>query len=87
MDVFAFHITVHFTPSPVVTALAVFLLSLAGYALAMTGRPRLAPTAAALGAPTVLATVALIATTPVPDDIQDLRSTPRLAWHHVGGQL
>ncbi|WP_219416393.1 hypothetical protein [Pseudonocardia nigra] len=81
MDVFAFHITAHFVPAPILTALALFLLALAGYALATTGRPRPIPTAAALGAGAVLAIVALIAAAPVPDDVQDLRSSPRLAWH------
>jgi hypothetical protein len=88
MDVFAFHITVHFIPAPVLTSLGLFLLALAGYALVMTGRPR--PAAAGLGAlaaAAVLATVGLVAAAPIPDDIQDLRSTPRLAWHHpTGGQ-
>jgi uncharacterized membrane protein YphA (DoxX/SURF4 family) len=85
MDVFAFHITVHFIPAPILTALALFLLALAGYALIQPGRPR--PAAAglvALTAGALLATAALWAAAPIPEDIQDLRSNPRLAWHHAG---
>lgn len=84
MDVFAFHITAHFIPAPL-TALALFLLALAGYALAASGRPRPAVAGlGALGAAALLATVALWAAAPIPDDIQDLRSNSRLAWHHTG---
>jgi ABC-type Na+ efflux pump permease subunit len=86
MDVFAFHITAHFVPAPILTALVLFLLALAAYVLAMAARPRAAQTAAVLGLAGFLATAALFAAAPVPDDIQDLRSSPRLAWHHVGGQ-
>jgi len=38
MDVFAFHITVHFIPALLITLLVVFLLSLAAYGLTMSGR-------------------------------------------------
>ncbi len=84
MDVFTFHITVHFVPAAVLTALALFLLALLGYGLAMTGRPRV--TGAGVGtfaAAALVATLALAAAAPIPDDIQDLRAHPRLAWHHA----
>jgi hypothetical protein len=40
MNVFAFHITVHFIAAPILTALALFLLALAGYAPAAPARRR-----------------------------------------------
>lgn len=42
MDAFAFHITIHFIPAPLLTVLAVFLLTLTAYGLAMSRR-RLPP--------------------------------------------
>ena len=77
MDVFAFHITVHFIPAPLITLLVVFLLSLAAYGLAMSGRVRLA--AAALAASAVACTAALSVAAPIPADIEDLRAHPRIA--------
>jgi hypothetical protein len=39
MDVFAFHITLHFIPIPLVTMLVLFLLALAAYGLAASRHP------------------------------------------------
>lgn len=84
MDAFAFHITVHFVPAPVLTALALFLLALLGYGLAMTGRPRVSGVGVgAFAAAALVATLALASAASIPDDIQDLRANPRLAWHHA----
>lgn len=70
MDVFAFHITIHFIPAPLVTMLAVFLLTLAAYGLAMSSRRP-----AAVGALTAVGGVlvaALAFAEPIPDDIHQL---------------
>jgi hypothetical protein len=60
-----------------ITLLVVFLLSLAAYGLAMSGRVRLA--AAALAASAVACTAALSVAAPIPADIEDLRAHPRIA--------
>jgi hypothetical protein len=70
MDVFAFHITVHFIPAPLLTMLALFLLTLVGYGLAMSRR-RL-PAAGTLTAAGAVLAAALALAGPIPDDIQDL---------------
>lgn len=80
MDAFALHITIHFIPRPLLTMLAVFLLALLGCGLATTGRRRVA-VATTLAAGLVLAAAVPLAA-PVPNDIQDLRADPRLAYHH-----
>jgi hypothetical protein len=79
MDVFAFHVTVHFVPRPLVTVLVLFLLSLAAYGLVLSRRPRTAAATASVAG--VAFAAALILAAPVPASIQDLRSDPRLAWH------
>jgi hypothetical protein len=77
MDVFALHITVHFIPAPVLTALVLFLLATACYGLAMSRRRR----AAAGGLIAAGATLAVAVTfaAPLPSSIEDLRDDPRLA--------
>ncbi len=79
MDVFALHITVHFIPRPVLTALVLLLLTSAGYGLAMTRRRR----AAAGGLIAAAATLAVAVTfaAPLRSSIEDLRDDPRLALH------
>lgn len=88
MDVFAFHITVHFIPALLITLLVVFLLSLAAYGLAMSGRVRLA--VASLAASAGACTAALSVAAPIPTDIEDLRAHARPPTHrpvsvHPGG--
>lgn len=84
MDVFALHITVHFIPAPVLTALVLFLLATASYGLAMSRRRRAAAggliTAVAILAVAILA-VAVTFAAPLPSSIADLRNDPRLALH------
>jgi hypothetical protein len=80
MDVFAGHITIHFAPQPLLLALAAFLLALTGYGLAASRRVRGAAGAVGASVAVLAAGVALAA--PVPTSVQDLRSDPRLAWHH-----
>ncbi len=70
MDVFAFHITIHFIPAPLLTMLALFLLTLVAYGLAMSRR-RL-PAAGTLTAAAAVLAAALALAAPVPDDIHDL---------------
>jgi hypothetical protein len=79
MDVFALHISVHFIPAPVLTALVLFLLATASYGLAMSRRRR----AAAGGLIAAGATLAVAVTfaAPLPSSIEDLRDDPRLALH------
>jgi hypothetical protein len=84
MNAFAFHITAHFLPAPILTALAVFLLALVGYGLAMVGRRRTTTAGiAALGAAALVATWTLATAEPIPDDIEDLRTRPGFAEHHT----
>ena len=80
MDAFALHITVHFIPAPVPTALALFLLALAAYGLVMSersarrrDRPYRRGPDHHRGGPFAAA---------VPISVQGLRSDPRLAYHH-----
>jgi hypothetical protein len=70
MDVFAFHITIHFIPAPLLMMLAVFLATLAAYGLAMSHRR--APAVAALAAAAAVLVAGLALARPIPDDIQDL---------------
>ncbi len=70
MDVFAFHITIHFIPAPLLTMLALFPLTLVAYGLAMSRR-RL-PAAGTLTAAAAVLAAALALAAPVPDDIHDL---------------
>jgi len=70
MDVFAFHITIHFIPAPLLTMLALLLLTLAAYGLAMSRR-RLPAVGTLTAVAAVLATALALAGT-IPDDIQDL---------------
>jgi hypothetical protein len=79
MDLFALHITVHFIPVPVLTALVLFLLATVGYGLAMSRRRRAA--AGAVIAATATLAVALTFAAPLPSSIEDLRDDPRLALH------
>jgi hypothetical protein len=79
MDVFALHITVHFIPAPVLTALVLFLLATAGYGLAMS-RQRRAAAGGLIAASATLA-VAVAFAAPLPSSIEDLRNDPRLALH------
>ncbi len=71
MDVFAFHITLHFIPAPLLTMLALFLLALLAYGLTASRHPL---TGAALGIGAAVLTVALATAEPLPDSIHDLRA-------------
>jgi hypothetical protein len=79
MDVFALHITVHFIPAPVLTALVLFLLAAVGYGLAISRRRRAA--AGAVLAVGATLTVAVGVAAPLPSSIDELRNDPRLALH------
>jgi hypothetical protein len=83
MDAFALHITVHFIPAPLPTALALFLLTLTGYGLVTAQRRR--PATAALSAAALTAIAAISLASSVPTRIEDLRDDPRLAYHHTPG--
>ena len=77
MDVFAFHIALHFIPAPLITMFVVFALTLAAWALA-TAAKRRASVVALTTAVTVTA-VALILRAPLPDTLEDVRETPEIA--------
>jgi hypothetical protein len=79
MDVFALHITIHFIPGPVLSALVLFLLATVGYGLAMSRRRRAA--AVAVTAAAAILAVAVTLAAPLPESIDDLRNDPRLALH------
>jgi hypothetical protein len=72
MDVFAFHITLHFVPVPLITMLVLFLLALAAYGLAASRRPRYAVTLLIAGTGVLLAALALA--DPIPDSLADLHA-------------
>jgi hypothetical protein len=71
MDVFAFHITLHFIPAPLLTVLALFLLALLAYGLAASRH--LLTAATTLGIGVVILSVALALAAPLPGTIHDLR--------------
>lgn len=77
MDVFAFHIALHFIPAPLVTMLVVFGLTLLAWLLAAWDRPRVAAGALALGV--AVSTVALLMASPLPTTVDQLRQQPQIA--------
>lgn len=77
MDVFAFHITLHFIPAPLLTMLALFLLTLLAYGLAVSRHTRTAATSLGIGA--VILSVALALAAPLPGSIHDLRTDRGIA--------
>ncbi|MET9835956.1 hypothetical protein ABZ078_43290 [Streptomyces sp. NPDC006385] len=77
MDVFAFHITLHFIPAPLYTMLAVFVLTLAAYGLVMTRRRWSAVAALAVAAAIVV--IALAFAAPIPHSVQQIRDHPGLS--------
>jgi hypothetical protein len=83
MDVFAFHITLHFIPAPLLTMLGLFLLTLAAYGLATTHRPRLA--LGALGLATGLLITALALAEPLPTSLTELTTDRGFAICPVSG--
>jgi hypothetical protein len=83
MDVFAFHITLHFIPAPLLTMLALFLLALLAYGLTASRRPRTG--ASTLGVGAAVLTVALAMAEPLPDSIHDLRTDRGIALCPVAG--
>jgi hypothetical protein len=70
MDVFAFHITLHFIPAPLITMLGLFLLALAAYGLAASRHPWYATTTLIAGTGLLLAALAMAA--PIPGSLADL---------------
>jgi hypothetical protein len=70
MDVFAFHIALHFVPAPLITMLVLFVLTLLAYGLAASRKPVLAT--GALLAATGILLAALALAEPIPDSLADL---------------
>lgn len=70
MDVFAFHITLHFLPAPLITMLVLIVLSLGAYGLATTRRP--VGAAGLLVVATGVLITALALAEPIPDTLADL---------------
>lgn len=83
MDVFAFHITLHFIPAPLLTMLALFVLTLLAYGLAASRHVRTG--AATLGTGVAVLTVARAMADPLPDSIHDLRADRGIALCPVAG--
>lgn len=77
MDVFALHITLHFVPRPLLTMWALFTLTLLGYGLAMSGRPR--PALAVLGVSGAVLVAVVAAAPGLPDTIGEVRDHDGLA--------
>lgn len=71
MDVFAFHVALHFVPAPLLTMFVVFALSLCAWAAVSLGWRRVAEglTVAAVA----VTAVALLARQPVPATLQQVR--------------
>ncbi len=78
MDAFALHISLHFIPAPLVTMLAVFALSLGGWAAATLGRRRVA--VGLVGCAVVATTAALSVRTPLPTSLEEFREERTLAF-------
>lgn len=76
MDVFAFHITLHFVPVPLVTMLVLFVLTLLTYGLAASGKA-LAAVGVLAGATGVLV-IALALAAPLPRQPRRPAHRPRL---------
>ena len=70
MDVFAFHITLHFVPVPLITMLVLFVLALLAYGLAASGKALAAVGVLVGAAGALVAALALAA--PLPDSLADL---------------
>lgn len=77
MDVFAFHIAIHFIPAPLVTMLGVFALTLLAWLLASWQRPAAAVTALSLAVG--VTTVALLVAPGLPTTVEQLREAPQIA--------
>ncbi|MBC9725015.1 hypothetical protein [Streptomyces sp. TRM68367] len=77
MDVFSFHITLHFIPAPLYTMLAVFVLTLAAYGLVMGRRRWSAVAVLAVAAAVVV--IALAFAAPIPHSVQQIRDHPGLS--------
>lgn len=77
MDVFAFHITLHFVLRPLITIWVVFTLTLLAYGLAMSQRR--AASASLLTLATVATAVALAVAPDIPDTVHQLRTDSGLA--------
>lgn len=70
MDVFAFHITLHFIPAPLITMTVLFVLTLGAYGLAASRKPIVA--GATLLTATGILIAALTLAEPIPDTLADL---------------
>jgi hypothetical protein len=77
MDVFAFHITLHFIPAPLITMLTVFVLTLAAYGLVMARCRWAAAAVLAIAAAAVVIALALAA--PIPHSVEEIREHPGLS--------
>jgi len=77
MDVFAFHVSLHFVPAPLVTMFSVFAFSVTAWAAATLGRRRIA--AGLLALAVAVTSVALAVRRPIPDTLTELRADPSLA--------
>lgn len=70
MDVFAFHITLHFIPAPLVIMLVLFVLTLLAYGLAAARHPWLASGTLAVAAGILVVSLAMAE--PIPDSLPEL---------------
>ena len=77
MDIFAFHITLHFVPRPLITMWVLFALTLLAYGLAMSQRR--AASASLLTLAAVATAVALAVAPDIPNTVDELRTHDGLA--------
>lgn len=77
MDAFAFHVSLHFIPGPLITMSAVLMLALAGEAASRLGLRRVAM--AAVASAVAVTGVALALRSPIPKSLDELHQTPGLA--------
>lgn len=79
MDVFAFHIRIHFIHQPVISMLTVFCFSLLAYALSQSGKKRGAVWAGGLAITILLGS--LLLSSPVPQNLSQIqRHSRHYAW-------
>ncbi len=77
MDVFAFHVSLHFVPAPLITMTGVLMLAVGGETASRLGMRKTA--AVGIVAAVSVTGAALLLRAPVPDSLRELHQRPGLA--------